>query len=206
MHCARTCAYACFGCVLAADTPRERGCAGVGPCAPADLYFYGASRSYTWSRGGARVRGGRRGRHGPATFAGLRSRTRRAWQRPPLTTVGVVRKPQARRQRRANGDGRTGPVQSLRRRRGGRRHSSRSGDGRGMSLRGRGGRSPDGAFGGRVRGRLHLSQREFTPTGPPSVARGPPMDRRGRRGRDDRRGLETPAAVVADGTVARERG
>jgi len=47
MHCARTCAYACFGCVLAADTPRESSCAGVGPCAPADLYFYGASRSYT---------------------------------------------------------------------------------------------------------------------------------------------------------------
>jgi len=43
-------------------------------------------------------------------------------------------------------------------------------------------------------------------TGPPSLAGGPPVGRRWRRGLDDRRGLATPAAVVADGTVARERG
>ena len=48
MHCARTCAYACFGCVLAADTARESICTGVGPCAAANLYFYGVSTSYTW--------------------------------------------------------------------------------------------------------------------------------------------------------------
>jgi len=88
----------------------------------------------------------------------------------------------SQRQRRARGDGRTGPRRSRRRRRGRRLHSPRRGVSRrrarqgrggrdldevgGRSRRGRGGRSPTGAVGGRRRGRLHLIRRGCSTTEP----------------------------------------
>jgi len=59
----------------------------------------------TWNRGWYGMRGCRWERHGPASAASRRSGTRWAGQLPPRTTVGVLQQQQARRQRRANGDG-----------------------------------------------------------------------------------------------------
>ena len=134
------------------------------------------------SRGGARAHGGCPARRSPTTATGRSSRTRRAGRLLPLTNFGVVLQPQARRQRRARRDGRTGPSRPRRRRRGARRHSSRRGGSRRRALRGRGGRgsdevggrsrrgrgarSPDGAVGGSRRGRLHISRRGCSTTGP----------------------------------------
>jgi len=102
--------------------------------------------------------------------------------RKPGGNGGVVRHPRARRQRRARGDGRPGPRRSRRRRCCRLRHSPRRGvsrrrarqycDGRDIgavgvrSHRGRGGRGPAGAIGGGRRGRLNLSRRGCSTTGP----------------------------------------
>jgi len=132
-------------------------------------------------RGGAGAPGGGRGRCGPNSATRRRRRSRLAGRLPPLTTVGVVRQPQARRQRRTRGDGRPGPRRSRRRRCCRREHNSRRGvsrrrarqgyNGRDLGAvgarphRGRGGRGPAGAIGGRRRGRLHLSRSGCSSTG-----------------------------------------
>jgi len=132
--------------------------------------------------GGARADGGGPGRRGTTPATSRRRRSRRKGRLRPLTTVGVARQPQARRQRRAGGDGRPGARQSRRRRCFRRRHSPRRGvssrrarqacDGRDLgavgarSHRGRGGRSPAGAIVGRRRGRLHLSRSGCRTRGP----------------------------------------
>jgi len=130
--------------------------------------------------GGARAPGGGRGRCDSNRALRRRRRSRLAGRLPPLTTVGVVRQPQARRQRRARGDGRPGPRRSRRRRCCQREHSPRRGNSRrrarqgyeGRNLgavgarphRGRGEEGPRRAIGGRRRGRLHLSRRGCSTT------------------------------------------
>jgi len=133
-------------------------------------------------RSGARAHGRRRGRRSPTPATTRLRRPRRAGRLPPLTTVGVVRQPQARRQRRTRGGGRTGPRRSWRRRCGRRRHNPRCGVSRRRARQGRGGRdldavgvrarrgpggqSPAGDIGGHGRERLRLSGKGCSTMGP----------------------------------------
>jgi len=131
--------------------------------------------------GGTRPPGGGGERCGPNPATPCGRHYRFAGRLPPLTTVGVVQQPQALRQRWAHGDGRPGPRRPRRRRCCRKGHSPRRGvsrrrarqgcDGRDLGVvgarphRGRGGRSPAGAIGGRRRGRLLLSRKGCSTTG-----------------------------------------
>jgi len=157
--------------------------------------------------GGTRAPGGGRGRRGPNPATRRSRRSRLAGRLPPLTTVWVVRQPQARRQRRVHGDGRPGPRRPRRRRCCRRGHSPRIGvshrrarqgrDRRDLGavgarpLRERGGRNPAGAIGRRRRGRLHLSQRRCSTAG---------ARQRRWRGRRSTRGAAVPTRSGSGGT------